>query len=94
MEFFLSPEVINVFNEAAVINGNVNIRTADSGAIRNPQGELVELQPFNPFTETPVQGVHWDYARNASGQQTFGTARNVNDYQLGRTFRISGGIRF
>ena len=93
-EFFLQPEVINVFNENAVINGNLTIRTADSGEVVDANGHATTLQPFNPFTETPVQGVHWDYARNDDGSIAFGTPRNYLDYQLARTFRVSAGIRF
>jgi hypothetical protein len=93
-ELFLQPELINVFNENAVINGNIAVWTADSGEVPDANGNLHTLQPFNPFTETPVQGVHWDYARNEDGSLAFGQARNYLDYQQGRTFRFSAGIRF
>lgn len=97
-ELFIQPELVNVFNENAVINGNTSIRTADSGPVTvldsNGNPVVRTLQVFNPFTETPIQGVHWDYARNAQGEVVFGTPRNYLDYQLGRTFRVSAGIRF
>ena len=79
-ELFVQPELINVFNENAVIAGRTAVATFDNDDT---------LAPFNPFTETPVEGVHW---RKSS---TFGTPRsNSLDYQLGRTFRISAGFRF
>jgi len=43
---------------------------------------------FNPFTETPVQGTHWDLG------PTFGQATSRFAYQIPRTFRMSFGVRF
>jgi hypothetical protein len=43
---------------------------------------------FNPFTETPVEGTHWDLG------PTFGQATNRFAYQVPRTFRMSLGFRF
>jgi hypothetical protein len=42
------------------------------------------LQRFNPFTESPVQGVHWTMADLNAGRGT----------TLPRTFRFTMGIRF
>jgi hypothetical protein len=79
-ELFIQPELINAFNENAVIAGRTAVATFDNDDT---------LAPFNPFTETPVEGVHW---RKSS---TFGQPRNnALDYQQGRTFRLSAGIRF
>ncbi len=44
--------------------------------------------PFNPFTQTPVQGVHWNYGPN------FGNALNRFAYTTPRMFRINFGVRF
>ena len=53
--------------------------------------------PFNPFTQTPVQGArpasgtgtsNWDYGPN------FGKPRSAADYQLPRVYRVSMGLRF
>jgi hypothetical protein len=79
LELFLQPEVINVFNEDAVISGNTTVFDATSDA---------SLTPFNPFTETPVEGVHWRKGSN------FGNPRNAADYQQPRTVRFSVGLRF
>jgi len=88
-EIFLQPQVLNVFNNQAVIAGDTSVRTAFNAA---------RFLPFNPFTETPVQGprppaggtptTNWDYG------PTFGQPRNVADYQQPRTFRVSMGVRF
>lgn len=43
---------------------------------------------FNPFTEKPVEGVHWAKGPN------FGQATGVGDYQLPREFYFSAGFRF
>ena len=43
---------------------------------------------FNPWTETPVEGVHWRKGDD------WGQAEDDTDYQLPRNFRISVGIRF
>ncbi|MEM1203622.1 MAG: TonB-dependent receptor [Acidobacteriota bacterium] len=73
VEVFLQPEVVNIFNEDAVIDPNNSTRL---------------LQRFNPFTETPVEGVNWER------RSTFGEPQNEADFQTPRTFRMSVGIRF
>lgn len=78
-ELFLQPEIINVFNNDGVVIGNATVNT-----VQNDE----TLQPFNPFTETPIEGVHYEFDPN------FGNARNANDYQLARTYRFSVGLRF
>lgn len=78
IEFFVQPEVLNVFGEDGVI---------DPQGLDDNEG-LTLLDSFNPFTETPVEGVHWE--RSA----TFGMALNEDDFQDPRTFRLSVGFRF
>ena len=46
------------------------------------------LARFNPFTETPVQGVNWNYNPN------FGTLLNRFAFTAPRMFRMSFGVRF
>ncbi len=79
VEFFIQPEIQNLFNEDAVIAVDATVRDRTNSTA---------YQDFNPFTETPVEGVNWDKA------STFGEARNAADYQQPRTFRISLGVRF
>jgi hypothetical protein len=45
-------------------------------------------QSFNPFTTTPVEGVHW------AKSPTFGLALNRFAYTTPRTFRLTFGMRF
>ena len=79
VELFVRPDVLNLFNEKGVTAVDVNVLTARN----SPQ-----FQPFNPFTETPVRGVHYQLA------STFGKPTSGADYQLPRTFRVSAGMRF
>ncbi len=77
LEFFLQPEVTNIFNESAatVVNTTVN-------------GPRQGMEEFNPFTETPVEGVNYELG------SSFGEPQSAADYQLPRTFRVSIGLRF
>jgi outer membrane receptor protein involved in Fe transport len=70
---FVQGEVINVFNEQAQINGSTSTQV---------------IKAFNPFTETPVEGVNWRKAAS------FGHATSSAHYQLPMTYRVSAGFRF
>ena len=78
LELYIQPSVLNVFDEDGVtnVNATVNDRTTDP-----------TLAAFNPFTETPVEGVHW--RKGAS----FGQPTRETDYQRPRTFQLSVGFR-
>jgi hypothetical protein len=80
LELFIQPEVINLFNESAAVNVDTLILTA---AILGSG-----LEPFDPWTTDPVEGVHWQ-----KGPQ-FGQPMTEHDYQQPRTFRFSVGLRF
>ncbi|MBD3851972.1 MAG: TonB-dependent receptor [Acidobacteria bacterium] len=77
LEVFIQPEVINIFNESAVMTVNASVNGPRQG-----------MEAFDPFTETPVEGVNWEYG------SSFGEAQGADDYQLPRTFRLSFGLRF
>lgn len=79
MEVFLQPEVINLFNEDGVMVVNTSVRDATT---------TDGLQPFNPFTDTPMEGVHWEKGPD------FGQPSDPTDFQDPRTFRFSVGFRF
>ena len=49
IEFFLQPEITNLFDEDAVIDTSTSTR---------------RLTSFNPFTTTPVEGVDWERRAN------------------------------
>jgi outer membrane receptor protein involved in Fe transport len=78
-ELFVQPEIVNIFNEGAALLVNKTVRDATSAA---------GFTAFDPFAETPVEGVHWELGPN------FGSARNASDLQQPRTFRVSVGLRF
>ena len=66
-----------------------NIRSnAINTTVLTAVDEPDRFQTFDPFTETPQQGVHWDY-----GDQ-FGKAIGAAAYTLPRTFQFALGIRF
>jgi hypothetical protein len=82
-ELFAQVQLFNVFNQfqatfSDAINTTVLTAIDDS--------DRFEL--FNPFTETPVKGVHWDYGSK------FGEPIGKDAYTQPRTFRFSAGIRF
>jgi hypothetical protein len=72
---FIQPEVRNLFNS----NGAVR---HDSTVVVNP------AMPFNPWTEVPVEGVHYTLGDN------FGEPVTESDYQRPREFLVSLGLRF
>jgi hypothetical protein len=79
VEIFLVPQVLNVFNEDAEVVVNTTVLEAT-----NASG----YEDFDPFTETPVEGVHFDFGED------FGRARREEDFQQPRTYRFSVGLRF
>jgi hypothetical protein len=86
MEVFLQPEVLNVFNEDAVIGVNTAVFSAANSGATSCSG--ARCQPFNPFTTTPVEGVHWAKGPN------FGKPQGTTSFQAPRIFRVSLGFRF
>lgn len=82
ISLFLQGQVTNALDNNAVINPNNTVITRRTG------GAASGLLPFNPKTETPVEGVHWRKG------PSFGQATDVNSYQLPRTYRFSAGLRF
>jgi hypothetical protein len=88
VNLFLQGELINAFNEQAVIGGSSSI-TVISGV------------PFNPFTDTPQECAAGTPTATcqANGQvwrksTTFGQPNSAASYQLPMTYRFSAGIRF
>jgi hypothetical protein len=92
IEVFLQPEVLNLFDEQGIESFNEEILTSE---------DVTYLQPFNPFTESPIEcpqgaaaatcqgmGAHWQKGEN------FGEPTSEASYQTPRTFRFSIGIRF
>ena len=92
LQLFGQIQVINLFNQSqlcgcgqgvALNGGGVDLSRIDQ-SLRPLNG----FARFNPFTETPVQGIHWDYS------STFGKAVNRFAYTTPRSLRFSFGVRF
>jgi outer membrane receptor protein involved in Fe transport len=83
-ELFAQFQALNIFNQFAAFNISGNdINTTVLTAVDDDSLEL-----FNPFVETPVEGVHW---RKGS---RFGEPTGRNAYTTPRLFRFSVGVRF
>jgi hypothetical protein len=97
LDLFVQAQVINLFdqfqlcgcggNAAFALGGNVQNQTVDT-AVRTNITHPALYQSFNPFTTTPVEGVHW------AKSPTFGLALNRFAYTTPRTFRLTFGVRF
>jgi outer membrane receptor protein involved in Fe transport len=90
LEVFVQPEILNIFNEQNIATTDVNffdtsVCDATTAVSATCPGSYVR---FNPFTEVPVEGVHWAKGTN------FGGPLLPEAYQTPRTFRVSLGIRF
>ena len=96
-EVFLRGRVLNVFDRDGLTNatggqergGETGCGTGgciDTTILSNRTDNT--LARFNPFTETPVEGVNW---RKGTA---FGTATSRFAYQYPRSFDVSFGIRF
>jgi outer membrane receptor protein involved in Fe transport len=86
-QLFLKADVLNLFNQASIVNPSFNPAFVNGGVLTNVSTPA-RYAAFNPFTETPVQGVHWDLG------PTFGQPQSRFAYQVPRTFRMSLGVRF
>ena len=87
-EVFVQAEMFNVFNEQAVVGGNtfVNVyRTSLSGC---GAGGAERCAPFDPFNDTPVEGVNYSLGDN------FGQPTGPASYQAPRAYQFSVGLRF
>jgi len=95
VEVFFHGEMLNVFNQfqfcgcgdTVFLNGGASDLRKIGTAVRTA-ANTPALRPFNPFTETPVQGVNWDYGVN--WQQP----ADRFAYTSPRTFRFNAGVRF
>jgi hypothetical protein len=78
---FVDATIANLFNEDAQTGGNRLVTT-------RYENRCPVCVTFNPFTETPVEGVHY-----RKGPK-FGQATSVSHYQMPRTYSFSAGVRF
>jgi hypothetical protein len=104
-EVFFKGEIVNVFDNDALSNFtagplglsggcgtggciNVSVQTNNNNNT---------LQRFNPFTEQPVEGVHWRLAPTAANGvpgSGFGEPLSRFAYQHPRVYRFAVGFRF
>jgi outer membrane receptor for ferrienterochelin and colicin len=79
---FAQGQILNLFNGTKLANPQfMNFTTLT-------RVNTTALQAFNPFTDTPAEGAHWQYGPN------FGKATDYRAYQLPRTYLFSVGVRF
>lgn len=86
VEFFGEAEMLNLFDEQNAVTHNSTVYTATSSSCKQADGSA--CLTFNPFTETPVEGVHWIKGPN------FGKPTAPSHYQIARQYRFSVGLRF
>ena len=95
---FVNPQILNLFKASGVDTTDTryldqSIFTAANTGTRScanggGAGIAGPCQTFNPFTTTPVEGVHWQRGPN------FGKPISQTGFQTPRTFRVSVGLRF
>ena len=78
-QLFFQGQVLNAFNNTGRVSFNTDVNL---------------LKPFNPFTETPVEGVNFEKGADFGKAQNPTTLTSQGDYQLPRTYRVSVGVRF
>jgi hypothetical protein len=94
VELFAQGDVLNVMNNQEVEDWNFITRTVltanQATCLQASNGPTpgARCLTFNPFTETPVEGIHYRFGNG------FGRPNNFQAYQLPRTYRFSVGLRF
>jgi len=95
LDFYVNAELFNALNEKAQVGGNATVRTATSSACKQgPNQDGARCATFNPFTDTPVQGVNYQLAKSTTFGATFGDPTSATSYQIPRLYRFSVGLRF
>ena len=87
---FIETDFLNVLNQQGVedpdfVNQTVMTRRQTTCIQSNSTARCLA---FNPFTDTPKQGVNWQYG------PIFGQPTSPSAYQLPRTYRFSVGVKF
>jgi hypothetical protein len=97
LQLFAQAELRNAFNEEAQISGNTSVFTAESPQCRQgPNGPQpgARCLPFNPFTDVPVEGTHWQKGPRFGQPTTATTWATLGSFQVPRTYLFSAGLRF
>jgi Carboxypeptidase regulatory-like domain/TonB dependent receptor/TonB-dependent Receptor Plug Domain len=82
VQLFAQGDLVNAFNNDGIADPTRIGTTVTTAATSTT------LQTFNPHSETPVEGIHYQRAAN------FGRPLNNLAYQTPRTYRVSVGFRF
>ncbi len=73
IEIFVQPEIVNLFNEDAVIDPNLSTR---------------RLTTFDPFTATPVEGTDWEKRTTFGNPQNEFDFQDPREYRVSVGFRF------
>ncbi len=73
MEIFVQPQVLNVFDEHGEVNVNTSVLEATNSS---------DYVDFDPFTETPVEGVNFDFGEDFGHAHTRGGLPAAPDLSL------------
>ncbi|HEX8252522.1 MAG TPA: TonB-dependent receptor [Thermoanaerobaculia bacterium] len=93
-EIFIEGDVLNLFNNQGIedpdfVNTTVLTRRNNTASARClKSNSTTRCDAFNPYNETPVEGVHWQKG------PLFGKPTSNLAYQTPRTYRVSFGVRF
>jgi len=96
LSLFVQGELINALNDDAQVGGNTTVLTNLNGScIQNVGAQSgSRCARFNPFTTTPVEGVHYRLGPSFGKPTAATTATTQGSFQLPRTYRVSVGLRF
>jgi hypothetical protein len=93
--FYVNAELFNAFNEKAQIGGNTGVLTArNATCLQGPNQDGARCATFNPFTDTPVEGLNWQKVTSKTLGAKFGDPTSAASYQTPRFYRFSVGLRF
>jgi hypothetical protein len=91
---FVKGEVRNAFNRAAQINGDTTVLTSRNRSCMQTANPGLRCAPFNPMTDTPVEGVNHIRGPRFGQPRTPSSFSVAGDYQVPRTFLVSVGARY
>ena len=94
-QIYVQAELRNAFNRQAAVSGNSAVYTAKDGVELCHKADGSKCEYFDPFTQTPIEGVHYVKDPKFGTPQTATTFIGAQgDFQLPRTFLMSFGVKF
>ncbi len=96
VQLYVEGQVLNAFNAQNALNVDTTILTATSSKCVQTTGPGIgkRCYAFNPFTDTPVEGVNWIKGPSFGKPVNPTSAATGGDFQLPLTYRFSFGARF